>query len=51
MSVHSICFSSNSNFLLLHSLGNGNDEGVDGTVSEARGDPGVCTDQGRVDGG
>ena len=51
MSVHLICFPSNSTFLLLHSLGNGDDEGVDGTVFKARGDPGVCTDQGRVDGG
>ena len=51
MSIHSICFPSNSFFLLFRSLGNGDDEGVDGTVSEARGDHGVCMDKGRANGG
>ena len=35
----------------MHLLGNGYDEGADGTVSEDRGSPGACTIQDRVDGG
>ena len=32
-------------------LGNGDDEGIDWTMSEARGDLGACTVQGKANGG